>query len=289
MKPEDVPRDIYNLLANDTPPEGVDVEDILDRFAEAAKQAIRDALGPDQKSRGRLRLSAIGKPDRQILMRYMGSVEEPLSGNTRVKFLFGHLTECMLVALTELSGHEVTELQKECEVEGVKGSQDCRIDGVLADIKSASSYGFKKFKDGSLAADDPFGYVAQIKGYAAQEGDTTYGWLAFDKQHGHICWLQYDETNTSHPMHKHLDWDVKERVREIKKLVGECGDPSSLPYCHSPVPDGNSGNEKLAIGCSYCSFKHNCYDLRTFLYSTGPRYLTKVENEPRVVELVEGF
>ena len=55
---------------------------------------------------------------------------------------------------------------------------DCKIDGVVTDVKSVSTYGFKKFKDGTLAYDDPFGYVAQIKGYAYSEGQTSFGWLS---------------------------------------------------------------------------------------------------------------
>ena len=50
---------------------------------------------------------------------------------------------------------------------------DCKIDGVVTDVKSVSTFGFKKFKDGSMALDDPFGYVAQIKGYAHSEGETA--------------------------------------------------------------------------------------------------------------------
>jgi hypothetical protein len=40
---------------------------------------------------------------------------------------------------------------------------------------------------------------------------------------------------------------------------------------------------KLDTGCSYCPHKFNCWpDLKTYYYSTGPRYLTKVVREPRV-------
>ena len=67
------------------------------------------------------------------------------------------------------------------------GHMDARIDGRLIDVKSTSSYSFKKFKDGTLAEDDPFGYVAQLKAYAHSEGDDKYGWLAIDKQNGHLC------------------------------------------------------------------------------------------------------
>jgi len=44
---------------------------------------------------------------------------------------------------------------------------------------------------------------------------------------------------------------------------------------------------KLPVGCSYCSFKHECWgdDLRTFIYANGPRYLVEVENVPNVIEV----
>jgi hypothetical protein len=69
---------------------------------------------------------------------------------------------------------------------------DCKIDGVVTDVKSASTYGFKKFKDATLAFDDPFGYIDQIKGYAKSEGETQVGWLAMDKANGHLTYLKYD-------------------------------------------------------------------------------------------------
>jgi hypothetical protein len=59
-----------------------------------------------------------------------------------------------------------------------------KINGIVTDVKSVSTYGFRKFKDGTLAYDDPFGYVAQIKGYAYSEGASKFGWLAMDKQNG---------------------------------------------------------------------------------------------------------
>ena len=51
----------------------------------------------------------------------------------------------------------------------------------------------------------------------------------------------------------------------------------------SDVPDGKSGNMKLGTQCSYCEFKKVCWpDLKTYIYSSGPRYLTKVVREPKV-------
>lgn len=288
MKPENIPNDIYSMLCDKTcsrTPE--EIEDILDVMAEDMKQLVRDALGPEQERVGRLRLSAIGKPDRQIYNSYVGADSEELSGNTRVKFLYGHLIEAMLIGLVRLSGHDVTDQQKACEVNGIKGSMDCTIDGVTVDVKSCSSYGFKKFKEGKLHEDDPFGYIAQLKAYAHSEQNNQIGWLAMDKQNGHLCWLGYDLDNLHPRVAKELGYDIVDRVEAVKKLVGDGASPK---HCYQPIPDGKSGNMKLPMGCSYCDFKKNCYPgLRTFLYGSGPRYLTEVVREPRAVELREDF
>ena len=193
------------------------------------------------------------------------------------------LFEELLLFLTRMAGHSVTDEQKKCEVEGIQGSMDCRIDGVVTDVKSTSSYGFKKFKDSSLAFDDPFGYIDQIKAYSHSEGETKFGWLAMDKQNGHLTFLQYDLENTQAPVYEVLKEDIAERIRHVKEMVTSKEVPD---YCYETVPDGKSGNMKLAIGCSYCQFKKTCYpELRTFLYSTGPRFLTEVKNEPKVQEI----
>ena len=281
-------RDIYSLLEDKEVPEEVDVDGICEAFGRSMADVLRDAITPEDRSRG-LRLSGIGKPDRKVYNDVLGVEGEPIRGATYVKFLFGHLTESMVLALAELSGHTVTDQQKQVDVEGVKGHIDGRIDGVLMDVKSASSFGFKKFKRNTLHEDDPFGYIAQLKAYAHAEGDTTYGWLAFDKQNGTLAWLQYDENNKEAPYYEALQWSVPERVRHLKKLVG--GD--TLPAkCYEDVPDGKSGNRKLATGCAYCEYKHICWpDLHTYYYATGPRYLTVVAKEPRVtgVEVPDGF
>lgn len=277
--------DIYSLVKTKRPEKGVDAEAEIENFGEAVKDLMRKEFtnrgGFDAR---KLRMSNIGRDDRYLWNHYNNvGPKEPMQPHNLVKFLYGHLIEEMLLLLVRLSGHTVTHEQAQAEVEGIVGSMDCKIDGVLTDVKSTSSYGFKKFKDATLAFDDPFGYIAQIKGYAKSEGDTQVGWLAMDKQNGHLTYLKYDLEDTQAPVYEVLKEDIVERIHYIKELV-ERKEPPTL--CNDPVPDGKSGNMKLPIGCSYCHFKHACYpELRTFLYSTGPRYLTEVANEPKVQEI----
>lgn len=278
-----VVKDIYDLVSTKEIPEGVDADAIIEDFGESIKEMMKTQFSEYTKDRRRLRLSTIGQTDRKLWHVVNGTDQEEIQPHTYVKFLYGHLIEEMLVFLTRLSGHEVTDQQKLCEVEGVTGSMDCRIDGVVTDVKSASSYAFKKFKDGSLAYDDPFGYVAQLKAYAYSEKETKFGWLAMDKQNGHLTYLMYDLEDTQAPVYDMIKGDIAERVREVKKLVAEETPP---PICYQPIADGKSGNQKLAVGCSYCPFKASCFpSARVFLYSTGPRYLTEVAKVPNVIEI----
>ena len=280
-----VVEDIYSLMTTKQPDGAVDVEQEIDKFGEAVKDLMRKEFSPrDSFDNRKLRLSNIGKDDRYLWNNYnnQGPVEE-IQGPTYVKFMYGHLIEEMLLFLTRMSGHSVTDEQKVCEVEGIIGHMDCKIDGIVTDIKSTSTYAFKKFKDATLAYDDPFGYVDQIKAYAYSEGETKVGWLAMDKQNGYLAWLQYDLEDTQAPVYSAISGDIAERIRHVKKIVELEEAPD---FCNERVADGKSGNMKLNIGCSYCQFKRSCFpELRTFKYYGGPRYLTEVVNEPKVQEI----
>jgi len=224
----------------------------------------------------RLRMSNIGKGDRYLWNEAQRLEGEELTAPTLIKFMYGHLIEEMLVFLIRTSGHTVTQEQAEVLVEGVKGHIDCFIDGELFDIKSASTFGFKKFKEGTLKDDDPFGYIDQIKGYAHGLDEDTVGWLAMDKQHGHLTVLQYALADLQDGP------SVVDRIKHLKAVVASSVAPER---CYKDVPDGKSGNRKLSMNCSYCKFKAHCWpDLRTFHYSTGPKYLTVVARQPQVRE-----
>ena len=277
--------DIYRLMETKEAEESVDVEAEIDKFGEAVKDLMRTEFARDRKRDTRtLRLSNIGRDDRYLWNVVNGTeTSDKIKPHTYVKFMYGHLIEEMLLFLTRMAGHEVTDEQKVCEVEGIKGHMDCKIDGIVVDVKSASSYGFKKFKDGTLAMDDSFGYVDQLKAYAHSEGETEFAWLAMDKANGHLAVLKYDLEDTQAPVYEYIKEDITERIRHVKKLVG-LSEPET--FCTESVPDGKSGNIKLGVKCSYCQYKKHCHpDVRAFAYSYGPKFLVKVVNEPKVMEI----
>lgn len=276
--------DIYNLVSTKSVEESVDIDECIDLFGERMKDLMRQEFKEKRDGSRKLRMSNIGRKDR-FLWNVFNEVEtkEDIPPHTYVKFLYGHVIEELLLFLTRAAGHSVTDEQKKCEVNGITGSMDCKIDGLVTDVKSASTFGFKKFKEGTLAYDDPFGYVAQIKGYAASEGQSEFGWLAMDKANGHLTYLKYDAKDESSRVHPLINYDVADHIDRIKEVVKEETPPE---VCYETKPDGKSGNQKLAVGCSYCQYKKSCWPkVRGFLYSSGPRYLTEVHYEPKVQEI----
>jgi hypothetical protein len=156
--------DIYSMLEQGADVEQAHVKEALDEVGSLVREAVETILREGQREgASHLRLSSIGKPDRQIWYGVQGEEGESTNGQTKIKFLMGHVLEALLICLTKASGHEVTEAQDTVEVEGVLGHQDCRIDGCACGHQVCIvSFAFKKFKEGRLSEDDSFGYIAQI-------------------------------------------------------------------------------------------------------------------------------
>ncbi len=204
--------------------------------------------------------------------------KEPLLPHTRLKFLYGDIVESLVLSLAKEAGHKVEGEQDELVLDGVVGHRDAIIDGLLVDVKSANSRSFQKFK--AEVFDDTFGYLDQLNLYLEASKDDPRltikkagGLLAVDKElgHLHLRMVRKDE----------VDWSAK--IRDRKAMVG-LSTPPERPY--KDVPEGTSGNRKLGTMCAYCQFKATCWPgLRTFVYSSGPVFLSKVVREPNVLEV----
>ena len=140
--------DIHKLLEEGK--EGVN-ERHLKEFFNALREDIGIFLSTEKReNKGKLRMSSIGKKDRKLWYDINKGTQKELDAQTKLKFFFGNLVESFLLFLVQESGHLVTDRQKEVVVNGIKGHIDCKIDGILVDVKSASDFGFKKFKDNTL-------------------------------------------------------------------------------------------------------------------------------------------
>ncbi len=257
--------DIYQLLENGNKKPN---QEALFGLAASIMDSVRRQLwvSANGSKGGSLRMSNIGKPcTRSLWYDINGDDEaEKLRPETKLKFMMGDIVEALLLYLAKEAGHEVTEQQAEIEIDGIKGHIDAIIDGELVDVKSSSSFGMKKFKNGTLPNDDPFGYIDQISGYGNALGKTTGTFLAFDKSSGELA------TYT----HRKLS-DTASRIDKVKRdTSGE-----SPPHrAFSAVPDKQTGGKKLNVNCSYCSHKKTCWSdpgLVTKFRSGRPVFLVK--------------
>lgn len=279
--------DIYKLISALPNGEAIDIpEPLLEEFGRDMADALRHWSTPQQISAEKkpgLRMSNIGKPSRQLWYDINSPIERKNDrpSSLYIKFLYGHLLEVLVLFFVKLSGHKIDSEQKEVTVSGIKGHMDCKIDGEVVDVKTASGYAFKKFQDGSLAENDSFGYLAQLAGYEEAEKTHEGGFLVLNKETGELCF------------HRPQDLDkpnIKNRIKEIKSDIKRKTPPA---FCYDPIPEGKSGNMKLPRDCNWCVHKFECHQgandgkgLRVFNYAKGNVYLTHVEKVPNVEEIL---
>ena len=278
-KLESLVADIYSALSPLTEGKALEVSDKdIDNFGEAIKDVVRHWATPKARDNNTLRMSNIGKPSRQLWydLKYKREESSFEDSHLPIKFLYGHLLEEVLLFLVKMSGHKIEDEQKEVEVKGVKGHIDCKIDGEVIDIKTASGFAFNKFRNGTLREDDPFGYMAQLAGYEEAEGTTNGGFLVINKESGELTLYQPEELDKPY---------ASKVIEDIKESLNNNEPPE---FCYEPIPEGKSGNMKLPKNCSYCNHKFRCYpDLRVFKYSKGLVYFTEIVNEPKVEEVLD--
>lgn len=259
---------------------------VTEFFSSSLSSIAEARFSQEQIPRDYLSLSGIGSPCDRRLWYKINQTEssEPLTAEALGTFFYGDLLEALVLSLAKAAGHNVEGMQDKVEVFGIPGSRDAVIDGVTVDVKSASKYGFEKFRKHNLREDDPFGYISQLSSYVyAGKGDPLVknknegAFLVVQKDRFKLCLDRYDFTEEIAKK--------EEEIERVKKLVAGSIPEDRIP----PVPQSKtSENTVLSTTCGYCDFRKVCWpEARTFLYSTGPVFMVDVVNEPRVTELIE--
>ena len=200
---------------------------VLEEFAEDCR-ATADQLRRT-KGEWRIRMSGLGRPVCQQILDKQG-IEESMSYNTLFRFLFGDITESIIMLIMKEAGVDIVDYQRpvELDLDGVtvKGTLDVIIrdeSGVekVWDIKSASDYAYKSKFTGfegyeGIKKDDPFGYVMQGFLYSEAAGMPFGGWIVVNKSSGEVACVEVP------------DWcqeDKEEYLEEAKRRVKLLTDP----------------------------------------------------------------
>ena len=294
--------DVYKML--DTLEAGTSVpisDKAFEDFGKACAKALKRQMQPKvTPSKGRVRMSNLGRPDRILYYEVNNPDKKELcSASNRIRFMYGDLVEELVLFLMEASGNTIENKQQHIKLTVGSGEHEATLNGgcdgtsrgTVFDIKSASSYAFNnKFKPGGLEASDPFGYRTQLAAYmtdnSVHTGSGTPGFIVIDKTSGEM-----KECSPALP----AAYEVRERYEHVLLVTESDIEP---PRCHPPEPKGNKGNMILGKECSWCDFKQHCYrdanngrGLRSFQYKSYKGledvYFTEVWDEPRVKETTD--
>jgi len=254
-----------------------------EKMGDLISQTAYQRFHKPQQPRSYLSFSSMGSPCKRKLWYKMNEPKsaKPTSAADLLKFFYGDMIEALTLALVKVSGHTVAGEQDRLFINEIAGHRDAVIDGMTVDVKSASPFSFKKFSEGSLREEDPFGYISQLSSYvyAAKDDplvtDKTRGaFLVVDKVNGSMCLDVYDFSD-----------EIEQKEKEVTKIktlmTGKIPDRG-----YKPVPQSKtSPNTKLHPSCNFCEFNKKCWpDSRRFVYKGGAVLLVDVVSPPNVPE-----
>ncbi len=243
---------------------------VLEEVAEECKTSTASQLSRG-KTPWRLRMSGLGRPVCQQVLDKQG-IKEEMEYNSMFRFLFGDITESILMLIMREAGVDVVDYQKQVEIEiaghKIRGTLDVIIrdeSGVekVWDIKSASDWAFKnKFTNyggyEKIKEDDPFGYLMQGFLYSEASGLPFGGWIVVNKSSGEVAvveaadwsgedkeyYLQLAENRVQNLTKENVTFTKIQDVFETHKKDGE--------YVRT-------GNKVLARQCQLCGYRHHCW------------------------------
>ena len=213
-------------------------------------------------------MSQVGKPFCQLHADKLGWPKEEFNPSFKVKMLYGDVTEIILMTILLDAGIDIVDADKHVTAhmneDDVAGTLDLTIreDGVVRvwDIKSASAFSFKKKFDtyDSLKASDSFGYLPQLFGYVAalREEDPTIevgGWIVMSKETGEVKVVRADPADQGAYEAGINNTLVNYNAANENNFIRDFSDETEM-FNRKPT-----GNRKLGLACSYCSFKETCW------------------------------
>ena len=234
-------------------------EAIIDNVASDVSAGLNKQFNGGPRDAFRLRMSNIGRPKCQLWFEKNRPEEKaPMPEQFMLNMMLGDIVEAVFKGVLRTAGvefqdNEYVSLDLGGGRRPIKGEYDLVMAGRVDDIKSASDYSYKsKFIDlETLQADDPFGYVAQLVGYATAAGKKVGGWWVVNKNNGHHKYVSA----------KNVDVDaVLDKIRETYDYL-ENDEPFERMFTDEPETyyKKETGNRVICKQCSFCSFKKSCW------------------------------
>ena len=255
---------------------------LLDEFADLSRKALEKHF-TRQKEDFRLRMSNV---------QAKGVEPEKPSHDFIVRMIIGDMLEALVIVLLKAAKIEVKSQHQKVSLgvgdRQIEGEYDIELDDGIYDIKSVSPFSFTtKFNADNgydkIKQSDSFGYISQGHGYGMAANKPFKGWIAINKTTGEIVFTDS----------KHTDEEKKEVYSKIYNTSVALLDEKPFERCFTDVEEvyysKPTGNRTLGIECSYCPYKHDCWDnleFRRQLPSKGknPKWTWYTKIDPKWME-----
>ena len=262
----------------------------LSAFQQECRESVVKQLST-KRGDYRIRMSGLGRPLCQQVLDKQG-VKEEMEYNTLFRFMFGDLTESILMAIMKEAGVEIVDYQRAVELtigdQLVKGTLDVIIKDEMGvdkvwDVKSASDWSFNYKFTGmggydKLKEDDPFGYLMQGFLYAEATGMPFGGWIVVNKSNGQVAvvevpdWCQEDKEGYLKDAEKRVRFLSNPDVKPFKPYKAE----SETYKRGGEVIE--TGNKTLPRECNLCGYRGHCWP-NAILHD---RVTSKAKSPPQV-------
>ena len=242
-------------------------------------EALKRQFGSRTKRRKfQLRMSNVGRPSCQLWFeKNMPEKSDPLPPTFVMNMMLGDIVEAVFKGLMKEAKIEFKDSDKvylNVADEKVSGTYDLVLNDAVDDIKSASDWSYRnKFESfDTLYSDDAFGYVGQLAGYAKALGKKAGGWWVVNKANGSFKYVPAENIDVDNEVKK-----LEENVKVVKSNVFKrCYESEEETFRGKPT-----GNRVLSKTCSFCRYKHSCWENLQEL----PSLLSKAK-EPKIVSYV---
>jgi len=242
-------------------------------------EALNRQFGKRTKRRKfQLRMSNIGRPSCQLWFeKNRPEKSDPLPTTFVMNMMLGDIVEAVFKGLmkeAKIKFEDSDKVHLDVADEKVSGTYDLVLNDAVDDIKSASDWSYRnKFESfDTLSSDDAFGYVGQLAGYAKALGKKAGGWWVVNKANGSFKYVPAENIDVDNEVKK-----LEENVKVVKSNVFKrCYESEEETFRGKPT-----GNRVLSKTCSFCRYKHSCWENLQEL----PSLLSKAK-EPKIVSYV---
>jgi hypothetical protein len=242
-------------------------------------EALKRQFGSRTKRRKfQLRMSNVGRPTCQLWFeKNQPEKSHPLPTTFVMNMMLGDIVEAVFKGLMREAKIKFDDSDKvflNIGNQKVSGTYDLVLNDAVDDIKSASDWSYRNKFDSfdTVSADDAFGYVGQLAGYAKAVGKKAGGWWVVNKANGSFKYVPADNIDVDKEVAK-----LEENVKKVESNKFErCYDSEEETFRGKPT-----GNRVLSKTCSFCRYKHACWETLQELPS-----LVSQAKDPKIVSYV---